>query len=386
MLQRTVQIRIKDKILQKELKDKLDNTRKFHNQTLYFLRKKFFYFWGKEVKDFEGLEKWIKDSSKNVGNFASWWNVFMKTVMKISETNISCREAQQVCKQIASSWKSFFSLKWARIPWYSDKVVAQFHKWMVSGKSLKERKIQLMWTTVWIKTNIPADKIQAYRVKERNGYIYLEIVYYKEKKEKKKGKWVVWVDLWLNNLLTVAFLEKKKPLIFSGRKIKSINQGFNKWKISSEKRYQQLQNEIGRITNEFMRKIDDVGTVIIGKWWEKQKINLWKRNNQNFVFVPYNKIIKSIQDKCEEKGIKCVVIEESYTSKSSFFDWDNLPTYGEWVTHTFSWKRIKRWLYKCANGMMVNADVNGAFNIMKKIINEVKNPFNSMFVDAYKVF
>lgn len=384
MFLRTVQIRVKDKILKQELKHKIEEATKFRNQLLFALRQKFFHFQNNPNTNYDVFEGWIKDEKKKITNFASWGNDFFRKVMEVSGTKISCREAQQISLNVVSTFKSFFSLlknkRKVNLPWYSDSTVIPFHKQMVSSKSFK-----LMWTTREFKTNIPREKIQAYRVKERNLHIYIEIIYWKEKRERKNKWWVVWVDLWVNNLLTIAFNEKKKPLIFSGRKVKSINQGYNKWKISSEKRYGQLQNEIGRITNEFMRKIGDVETVIIGKWWEKQGVNLWKRNNQNFVYIPYSKIIKSIQNKCEERGVKCIVIEESYTSKSSFFDGDDLPTYEEWVTHTFSWKRIHRWLYKCANGTFVNADVNGAFNIMKKVV-EVENPFNSMFVDAYKVF
>ena len=106
--------------------------------------------------------------------------------------------------------------------------------------------------------------------------------------------------------------------------------------------------------------------VIIGNnsdW--KDGINIGKRNNQNFVSIPYAKFINQLTYKCQILGITVITREESYTSKASFLDYDEIPNYKNETTHEFSGKRIKRGLYKSTT-RKINADVNGAYNIMIK--------------------
>ena len=110
----------------------------------------------------------------------------------------------------------------------------------------------------------------------------------------------------------------------------------------------------------------DVSKVIIGNnsGW-KNGINLGKRNNQNFVNIPYTKFINQLTYKCQLLGITVIVREESYTSKASFLDYDEIPNYKEGAKYKFSGKRIKRGLYRSTT-RKINADVNGAYNIMVK--------------------
>ncbi|MGD1716863.1 IS200/IS605 family accessory protein TnpB-related protein [Dapis sp. BLCC M172] len=116
------------------------------------------------------------------------------------------------------------------------------------------------------------------------------------------------------------------------------------------------------------------GTLIIGhnEDW-KQKINLGKRNNQNFVSVPYNKLIEMLSYKAKMVGIDVIITEESYTSASSFIDNDLIPVYkkGQKIRVNFSPKRVKRGLYRSASKGLINADVNGSLNIMKKAVPNV---------------
>ena len=97
-----------------------------------------------------------------------------------------------------------------------------------------------------------------------------------------------------------------------------------------------------------------------------KKINIGKVNNQNFVQIPTTMLINQLQYKLNRLGIELVIIEESYTSKASFEALDYLPTYGEEVTASFSGKRIHRGLYQTNGKRPVNADVNGAANILRK--------------------
>ena len=109
--------------------------------------------------------------------------------------------------------------------------------------------------------------------------------------------------------------------------------------------------------------------MVIGKneYW-KQDINIGSRNNQNFVQVPHSRFIQQLIYKAELEGLTVIIQEESYTSKSSFLDQDYIPVYKKGVKHSFSGQRIKRGLYRSANGFLINADVNGSLNILRKAI------------------
>lgn len=202
------------------------------------------------------------------------------------------------------------------------------------------------------------------------------------------------LDIGLTNLVTgITNVIGVPPIIFKGGKVKSINQWYNKraaklkaaaskksssaagknkhLKAIAGKRYWQLHaifHEVSRRLVDFCI-IHKIGKLIIGhsKGW-KQSINLGKRNNQNFVSVPYNKLIHLIAYKAKWEGIEVVVREESYTSKASALDFDPIPTYGEKDAEkvTFSGTREHRGLFVTSDGRTLNADVNGAINIARK--------------------
>ena len=102
----------------------------------------------------------------------------------------------------------------------------------------------------------------------------------------------------------------------------------------------------------------------------KQEINLGKKDNQNFVQIPHSLLIELIQYKANAEGIEVILTEESYTSKASFLDEDDIPTFqlGNNQPHIFSGKRISRGMYRSKNKILINADVNGAANILRKVI------------------
>ena len=198
-------------------------------------------------------------------------------------------------------------------------------------------------------------------------------------------------DIGLNNLATLTsdkpgFI----PRIVNGRPVKSINQFYNK-------RRAELQGQLGeaytsrrleRITAKRTRRIDQylhtvskriidllvaegVGTLCIGQnpLW-KQEVQLGKRNNQNFVSVPHARFIEMLTYKAELVGIQVQITEESYTSQASFLYSDPLPVYGSGRVPVFSGRRVKRGLYRAADGTPINADVNGAYNIIRKVAPE----------------
>lgn len=114
---------------------------------------------------------------------------------------------------------------------------------------------------------------------------------------------------------------------------------------------------------------NNIGTLVCGYNNDFQRnSDIGKRNNQNFVNIPFSKLQSKLEYLCEFYGIKYVDQEESYTSKASFFDMDIIPEYKEKdnIEYSFSGKRVRRGMYKTLKGYILNADVNGALNILKK--------------------
>ena len=112
---------------------------------------------------------------------------------------------------------------------------------------------------------------------------------------------------------------------------------------------------------------NDIHCLVIGKndGW-KQEANIGKANNQNFVSIPHSRFVEMISYKCERKGIEVRLQEESYTSKCSFLDNESIEKH-----ETYVGKRIKRGLFRSGEGKLINADVNGAYNILRKAIPSV---------------
>jgi IS605 OrfB family transposase len=194
--------------------------------------------------------------------------------------------------------------------------------------------------------------------------------YTKEKVDKNK---ICTIDIGLNNLCAIT-LDQKRSILINGHIIKSINQWYNKnpCKTRSKKRYFRIQNyfhNVSKIIVENCIKYG-IGKIIIGKNDGcKIKMNLGKRNNQNFQFIPIFLLLEKIKYKAEISGIEVIFTEESYTSQSSFYDNDPLPRYGEKEVE-FSGKRKYRGLYVTKDGFALNADINGSLNIGRKVIPE----------------
>ena len=131
----------------------------------------------------------------------------------------------------------------------------------------------------------------------------------------------------------------------------------------------------------------NITTIVLGDFsGSKQSIDIGKVNNQNFVAIPYYKFKQKLASKCEEYGITLVHQEESYTSKTSFLDKDDMPlTYDSAISYQGSGRRIKRGLYKSAQGYLLNADVNGAANILVKYFksNRLHRELNALYATRY---
>lgn len=216
----------------------------------------------------------------------------------------------------------------------------------------------------------------------------IEVIYEVEVSPLKQTGNYAAIDLGIDNLASITFSNGVNPLTVKGSKLKSINQGYNRLiakaqsKLPANQKTSQyihrlwrnreckLQSELHKITSFLSFYFDEMAieTVFIGKnqdW--KQEVSLGKKTNQSFTQIPFNTFISQLTYKCLAKGIEVVEQEESYTSKASFLDEDKIPVYKDIQTKPqFSGKRISRGLYQSKEGRVLNADVNGSYNILVK--------------------
>ena len=225
------------------------------------------------------------------------------------------------------------------------------------------------------------------RIVPNHGNFIIEVIYEVEEPALNHTSKYAGIDLGVNNFATVTFSTNNPPLIIKGLELKSINQGYNRLiaKAQSQlpgaqktskyihrlwsRRSWILHSKIHQITAFLTTLFDEmqIETVFVGKnknW--KQEIPFGKVVKQRFAYLPYEIFIEQLRYKCQLRGISVITQEESYTSKASFLDNDDIPVYGEVENPKFSGLRVKRGLYRSSNGKFINADVNGSYNIMKK--------------------
>lgn len=229
----------------------------------------------------------------------------------------------------------------------------------------------------------------------------IEFIYESNKQLRKaEGDGYMSIDLGVSNLASCTIFSNSdaQQFIVDGRRLKSINHYYNKkaamlkseyaknksMSSSNTKRmirlmngrYNRINDYFNRVAKILVNKCLDNGvtTLVIGYNKEqKQGISIGKVNNQNMVMIPFYKLRQKLQYQCELHGISYCPQEESYTSKASCLDDDYIPVYGETVTASFSGKRIHRGLYRASDGSVLNADINGSINILKKYFKERKS-------------
>ncbi len=240
----------------------------------------------------------------------------------------------------------------------------------------------------YIEINIERDKFKLLRIVPYGSCYKIELVYEKEIPEKTSyNDNYVSIDLGVNNLATLTNNIGIQPIIINGRILKSINQYYNKLQAKamsyvgkgSSNRIQRIRAKRNNIVENHMHKVsryiikycieNNLDNIIIGRNenWQRGS-NIGAKNNQAFVQIPFENLIKKIQYKAEKNGIRVSVISEEYTSQSSFLDNDLLPNHSG--SYEFSGKRKNRGLYKTNSGKLINADVNGSYNILRKRIPE----------------
>src|SRR4028118_2024545 len=317
--------------------------------------------------------------------------------------------AQQILTGVAESFKSFMGLlkgikegrvtQRPKLPGYRQSGMALV---TFTGRSAKLKDGMLPFplgskVKAWfcldsfflpMPSNLDFKAIREYRILPRNGCFYLELIYKTEDVQANVDPTkCLTIDHGVDNWLTCVS-NVGTSFIVDGKHLKSINQGYNKrvaflrsgkangyWSKRlaglTEKRNRQMRDAINKAARKVMQHCleNQIGTVVFG--WnkgQKESVNMGSKTNQKFVQIPTGRLKDRIAQLCEQYGLRFVETEVSYSSKASFVDRDLLPTFGEkpegWLR---SGKRVKRGLYRTAQGWLINADCNACGNIGRKV-------------------
>ncbi len=351
--------------------------------------------------------------SKNLYNSANYIirQEFFKTNKRIKKSvldkqlqqtkeykELGSQASQRTLFCLDKSWKSFFEasgdyirkngkgyLGKPQIPKYKNKEKGRYILTIKNIQcKIKDGKLIFSWKPLkefsGIKTNVVGKLMQVRFIPSGSCY-FMEIVYQIEVPEATENKnRIMGIDLGVNNFATVGNNIGIKPIIIKGGVIKSMNQYYNKKlaHIASEtkmlwcNRMQKLTDKRRNKIDTYMHKIsksvveycktNNVDTLVVGQTsgW-KNGVELGHVNNQNFVYIPFEKFINQLRYKCENVGINFVTINEDYTSSTSFLDNEESVLENNNIK-----RRIKRGLFKSNNGKLINADLNSAYQIIKK--------------------
>ncbi len=362
---------------------------------------------------------------RNLGNFyvrQDWFHLdnwlgyygldFMLKKMD-AYTQLPAKTSQQILRLLEKDWKSFRESSSdykenphkykgrPRPPKYKAKngeSIAIFTNQQCSikdgflhfpNRSLKQRGLHI--EPIKVKYQGPFNQI---RIVPMGIRYCVEIVYERDPRPLLLNKNnIIAIDMGLNNIVTFVNNIGLKPIAIKGNVVKSINQFYNKElaRLRSQKDKQGIEKETKRIKNLHLKRnnklhtifhrisryfVDycvehDIGVIAIGynKGW-KQDVNLGKRTNQNFVQIPFYKFVSMLEDKTELVSVQVVKINEGYTSKCSFLDNEPVEKRKKYLG-----TRISRGLFKSSKGILINADVNGAYNILKR---HSQTPFRLM--------
>ena len=385
--------------------DECSRSRNLYNKTLFIYRQAFTGNHDK-IEDFKPIirhEKFIS-SFELVKQMAKLKDVdYYAMTKKNSGTQVVC----QVDKTMKSWFASLKSYKKdpskfrgrPRIPSYKkkDELNCLIYTY-VDAKLQKDGSINLRRDIkLPIHTNLK--NFQQIRLVPKTGFIQVEIIYNKEVDDNHLDQTrAIGIDLGLNNLMAITSNIGNISILVNGRPLKSMNQYYNKrkayltsllekGKLKSSKRLRRLEMKRMMKIKDYLHKTsrrivelmeqNDIGTCFIGynDGW-KNEVEMGKKNNQNFVSIPYSLLINMLRYKIEEKGGVLVELNEAYTSKCSFLDNEEICKH-----ETYKGKRVKRGLFLSSDKKALNADINGSLNILKrgigfsfKVENEIFRP------------
>ena len=367
-------------------------SKKLYNHANWYIRQDFFH-----------LENWLQYQDLNF-------------ILKGTDNYklLKAQTSQQILKTLDQNWKSFFaSIKEWKINCQKfkgrpnpPKYKQEDYNFLIltnQNSKIENKSITLTMSKLFkevfpdfkepIELTIPRYKnkkfqnYQQIRILPKKQFYEIEIIYEETVKEPQlNSSSYLSIDFGLNNLITAVENRNSRPLIISGKIMKSINRQWNKRKarLYSIKDKQQLAwtTKLDKITikrnsimKDYLHKTSQfivtyclyhgIGNICLGELKEiKHNIRLGRRNNQNFVNIPIHTLKHMITYKAELVGIKIHVINEAYTSKCSSLDLEPLQKHEKYIG-----KRIKRGLFQGSN-YLLNADVNGALNILRKVVGD----------------
>lgn len=298
------------------------------------------------------------------------------------------KTAKQTIRKVLTDWSNFKKaltaygkdrskfIRCPKPPHYKKKMaqVIFYNETIFGGQSKNKQLTSLTATNNCFSVPYREGYKQVVITPKAFGFV-IEVQY--ESKEQKKAKVnkdkVATIDIGVNTLAAITYGEKR-PILVNGRIVKSINQWYNKrpCKTRNRKRYWRLENYFHHVSKFIVDLCvkEGIGRIIIGRnesW--KQNVKMRKKNKQNFQYIPFYRLLEKIKYKAAIAGIDVTFTEETYTSKASFYDRDDLPKYDEGEP-ILSGTRKHRGLYISKDGFAVNADVNGSLNIGRKVIPE----------------
>ncbi|MCE7738962.1 MAG: transposase [Candidatus Heimdallarchaeota archaeon] len=372
----------------------------------------------------------IKEQRKTRGRIPSYFDLDRAIKGEECYKILPAHTAQHTLKLLTRNWKAYFQAMkgWKRHPkkFLSKPRSPHFKRpkaETVAIISNQQAKIVNGWLRLpkkvnfTFKTRLTAhNDLREVRIVPRGVGYTIEIVHFKflPKPKKKLPPRKGAIDLGLTNLVTFVDNIGSQPIVIKdeGKGIKSVTQYYlkevkriqqqyakqqrahlkHKNKLIYGTKFLHLRRQWRWKTKDWVHKVsrflvelwDDRGlhTIYIGynPLW-KQQLRLRKKTTQLFVIVPFDKLLTALKYKAEEKDIQVELVEESYTSKCSFLD-NELPT-----KHSFYLgKRVKRGLFRSATGVLINADVNAAFNILLKGDPQALPPRSVGGVGGYVVY
>lgn len=341
---------------------------------------------------------------------------FLDYLMKNTDCfkDLGSSSSQQTLRILDKNWKSFFAsikdysknpdkyLGRPKLPKYKNPEKGRFPLYLSNNQfKFKEGYLYFCWTPLKclnnkIEINIQGRPMQLRFLPRYNKYI-MELVYEIEVQEKKVSQnRIIGIDVGLNNLAAVVNNINKEPFAINGHPLKSINQYYNKEKARLQSeikkknnrywslRLQKLEDKRFNKIKDYMHKAskyivdwcvkNNIDTIIIGKndGW-KQKSNMSKKVNQSFIQIPFTMLISQVSYKAETYGMNIIESEESYTSGTSFLD-EELPIKENYNES----RRVYRGLFKSNKGVEINADINGAYQIIHKVVPNIIDIIDGM--------
>ena len=370
--------------------DECLRSRNLYNKTLFIYRQAFT---GKhdnipEFKDIIKHDKFIA-SFALVNRMNELKDVDFCSMMKKNG-------AQQIVFQVDRTMKSWFAALKSykkdpskfrgrpRIPSYKKKDELNCLTYTIIDARLQKDGTINLRRDIKLPIHTNLKSFQQVRLVPKTDYIQVEIVYNKEITDSSLDKTrAIGIDLGLNNLMAITSNIGNISNLVNGRPLKSMNQYYNKRKahlmsllekggLKSSKRLRRLEMKRFCKIKDYLHKTsrrvvelmdqNNIGTCFIGhnKGW-KNEVEMGKRNNQNFVSIPYSLLINMLKYKLEEKGGVLIELNEAYTSKCSFLDNEEIGRH-----ETYKGKRVKRGLFLSSDKKALNADINGSLNILKR--------------------